>query len=311
MLRKTAITNVVFALSFAGVGLIASAGTVRAQSINWNWTGFSIYGGVGGSWVDGDISVSDTTRHSRRDTCEAIPNARKFKGKCRTRRFRRRRPISNDIFSNFDSEIGILGTIGVGADIEPIPGLVVGVFADVDMSNAEGNFSATSTNRRRRRNTILNGEMEHDYSWTIGWRAGLLSLDRSTLVYVLAGYSEVNFDNPTFTIATIRGRRFPAVQHALPDQFEGLTLGVGTEVKLSNVWSLKLEGRYTDLNSQTLSYANSVTRSIPGRIFEKGCKGPKGSDCQRFRNFTSRSRGTVDIDPEIWSARIVLSFKLN
>ncbi len=311
MLRKTAVTNTVAAILSIGAAMIASPGPVHAQEINWNWTGFSVYGGVGGSWIDGDISVSDRTRHSRRDTCVAIPDTGKRRGKCRTRRFRPRRPIRNDIFSNFDSDIGVLGTIGVGADFEPVPGIVLGLFADVDVSSAEGSFSATSTNRRRRNRTSLYGEMEHDYSWTIGGRAGLLSLDRSTLVYVLAGYSEVNFDDPSFTIATIRGRRFPAVQHALPDQFEGLTLGVGTEVKLSNVWSLKLEGRYTDLNSQTLRYADTATRSVAGRVFEHGCKGPKGSDCQRFRNFRSRSAGTVDIDPEIWSARIVLSFKLN
>jgi len=246
---------------------------------------------------------------------------------------------TNSIVSSLNGDPGVFGTVGVGYDVEATPGVVIGAFADIDWSNADANFSGSSNStikeltidRWGREKEIFNlnsttsvsGSMDYGYSYTIGGRIGVLSLDRSALLYVLAGYTRLEMDGATAQVHnSVNFRAFHGIIDTgysanpisvnLPDSFDGFTVGIGTQVKLSQAWSIKLEGRYSGFESKSVAYSGSTEKDHSLLVHNKGHNGCgskyKKDNCESFLAKTASSSGKIDIDPEIYSLRAALVF---
>ena len=194
------------------------------------------------------------------------------------------------------------------------------MFADIDWSDAENELDlsqASSFGPRRifSSSTKVDANIQYDYSWTVGGRIGILSLNRQALLYGLGGYTELHTDgsaNITNIVSGLNNALFgDTLSVGLPSNFSGFTVGAGAEVKLTQSWSLKLEGRYANMSSETVSYsASSDTRTFLGFTeFGPGCNG--AADCAAFLRTTTSSKGSFDIDPDIWSGRVTLNYQFN
>lgn len=126
---------------------------------------------------------------------------------------------------------GIFGTITVGYDHQIQPGIVAGIFFDVDFSKVSTDLSVAG---------LFSASLEHDTSWSIGARLGWLA-SRATLWYALAGYTEADFDLKT-TLGSV----------SLP-HFKGYFLGAGVETQLPGNWSLRGEYRFTQFDAETVA----------------------------------------------------------
>jgi outer membrane immunogenic protein len=149
---------------------------------------------------------------------------------------------------------GVFGTVTVGYDRVIRPGWVAGVFADYDF----GSNISTDVSFLGARASI-----DHDHSWSIGGRLGFLT-SPSTLVYGTAGYTQAEFDY--FGV--------------LSKTFNGYFVGAGIESFLRDNWTLKLEYRFSQFNSETL-------------------------DSGYYGGYVFR----VDDEPSMHTARLVLSYK--
>jgi outer membrane immunogenic protein len=151
---------------------------------------------------------------------------------------------------------GIFGTVTVGYDRVIRPGWVAGVFADYDFGS---NISTE---------IYGGGESfslaDHNYSWAIGARLGMLA-NPGTLLYVTAGYTQTEFD---------------FFEGSLSKTFDGYFVGAGVETFLRDNWTLKLEYRFTQFDSETLA---------------SGYIGPIAL--------------SIDDEPSMHTARLVLSYK--
>jgi outer membrane immunogenic protein len=130
---------------------------------------------------------------------------------------------------------GVFGTLTVGYDRQ-FGKWVGGVFLDYDFSNIStdfrfGNFSTS---------------LDHDRSWSIGGRLGYLT-SPSTLWYGMAGYTRASFDDISIE---------PGFSLSVPD-FSGYFVGAGVESRLGGNWSLRAEYRFTQLDSEQLSFRYS------------------------------------------------------
>lgn len=293
----------------------------------YNWTGFSAYAGIGAAKLDADVSVYDESWYRAGSRCYHTSAPATVDGRCRSRRMpRRRREIESAYTAATDSDIGILGTVGVAADVEFSPGFVVGAFADFDKTNANVDFFGSSSfSRGRRRSptfqTSIEGELELDYSFSIGGRIGMLTPNRQGMIYFLAAYTQAHMQNSSATIhhsvhlpGSGTGHATP-ISVAMPTTSNGLTLGFGGELKLSNAWSIKAEGRYTNLGSKTVAYRGRSNTTTNTGVYDSGCGGyyryGGGNNCEATVHLRSGSQGTVKVDPEILSARVVLSYQFN
>jgi outer membrane immunogenic protein len=139
---------------------------------------------------------------------------------------------------------GALGTVEVGYDRQ-YGRFVVGVFFNYDFTNIKTDLNSFGSQVTA---TLSD-------SWTFGGRAGYV-VNMDTLVYVLGGYTQANFD-------------LPLGLHG--DNPTGYTVGGGIETKLGGPWSLKGEYRFTRFDTQTLfaewcSKVTSDTDVQTGRI---------------------------------------------
>jgi outer membrane immunogenic protein len=145
---------------------------------------------------------------------------------------------------------GIFGTVTVGYDRVIRSGWVAGVFADYDFGSTISSdvslFGASAS-------------IDHNYSWAVGGRLGFLA-SPSTLLYGTAGYTQAEFDYAGLTSKA----------------FDGYFVGAGIETFLRQNWTLKLEYRYSQFNSESLI----------------------DEDCFK-----------VDLEPSSHTARLVLSYK--
>jgi len=151
---------------------------------------------------------------------------------------------------------GVFGTIIVGYDRVIRPGWVAGVFVDYDFSGISTSLSAYE----------FSASLDHTHSWSVGARLGMLS-SPTTLWYATAGYTRAEFD-----LRTSEGYwdlRSPS--------FDGYFVGAGVESILRGNWSLRLEYRFTQFQSETIA------------------------DWEGTR---------IDLEPSMHTARLVLSYKL-
>lgn len=328
----------VLAASLSGI-VCLGASISAASAQGYNWTQFSAYAGIGGAILDGDVSVNDTTTRSLELGCrEPDPWQPKDLHISCLNWVLGDHSVVNRIASALNGDPGVFGTVGIGGDIEATPGVVLGAFADIDFSDADASFSGSSTTNissiyipyvlsfNKSSTTNISGSMDHEYSYTFGGRIGVLSLNRQALFYILGGYTRLEMDGATAVVQnnlnvdlsifgyevfdkTIAGQ---PITVNLPGSFDGFTFGVGTQVKLAQGWSIKLEGRYTDLESKSVRYSATKTRDHTlailkgtGTMYGNGCR--YGSSCEQFLRKTASSSGVINIDPDLWSGRVVLS----
>ena len=204
----------VIAASLSGI-VCLGASFSAASAQGYNWTGFSVWAGGGWHELDGDVGLNDTTSYGVgigcRETSDPYGIVGYFIPCFELGPFSKAN--TNSIVSSLNGDPGVFGTVGVGYDVEATPGVVIGAFADIDWSNVDANFSGSSNStikeltidRWGREKEIFNlnsttsvsGSMDYGYSYTIGGRIGVLSLDRSALLYVLAGYTRLEMDGAT------------------------------------------------------------------------------------------------------------------
>jgi len=122
--------------------------------------------------------------------------------------------------------------LGLGCDVQVTnTSFVIGLFGDYAWTDHSSSINPG----------LL--RVDHgDGMWTIGGRLGTLLTD-STLAYGLVGYSEI--DSGNVRLLNIRSNS---------SNFSGITLGGGLETNLGNNLRLGMEYRYTDLDSNKLSW---------------------------------------------------------
>jgi outer membrane immunogenic protein len=142
-------------------------------------------------------------------------------------------PIAALGFDGIGGE-GVFGTVTVGYDRVIRPGWVAGVFADYDFGSGISTDVSLSI-------LDLQGSasLDHEYSWAIGGRLGFLT-NPGTLVYGTAGYTQAQFDY--FGL--------------LSKTYGGYFVGAGIESFLRDNWTLKLEYRFSQFDSETLASGN-------------------------------------------------------
>jgi len=218
--------------------------------------------------------------------------------------------------ANFDGigGEGVFGTIQAGYDWHVKPRVVFGLFGDFDFSaiSTEFDFDAGING-----NNFLSGsaDLDMNWMWTLGARLGFLATP-DTLVYLLAGYTQADFDDPSFSTSfnsayapdhliehDVRmvalhehGGGSPSSDPSVDlDTFSGFTAGVGMETRLNRNWGLKLEYRYTQLQAEEVF---SWTGGFPS-----GCNSP----CSAHNEVGI----SADLEPSIHTGRVALTYRFN
>ena len=211
---------------------------------------------------------------------------------------------------------GIFGTLQAGYDWHVKPRVVFGLFGDFDFSaiSTEFDFDAGING-----DNFLSGsgELDMNWMWTIGARLGFLATP-DTLVYLLAGYTQADFDDPSFSASMneeYARRHFKGHEEILTsfnvggdglsfddptvdlDTFSGFTVGVGMETRLDHNWGLKLEYRFTQLQAEEVF---SWTGEFP-------------SACDECRSYAEHNEVgiTADLEPSIHTGRVALTYRFN
>jgi len=203
-----------------------------------SWTGFYIGGGIGAGAVVHDLSASERLVE--------IPEAALAKPDGGEHNVLNLDGVGGE---------GIFGTVIIGYDRLIRPGWVAGVFADFDFSGI-----STDLNVPHR----FSASLDHQNTWSVGARLGMLT-SPTTLWYATAGYTQAEFD--VSSSKNIYGLSSPT--------FQGYFVGGGVESILHGNWSLRLEYRFSQFDSET--------------IYNDGLR--------------------VDLEPSMHTARLLLTYK--
>jgi opacity protein-like surface antigen len=180
-----------------GLAMLAMAGVAQAGDPAPRWGGAYIGLGVGGLGFGG----------TEIDTHTVPPHIDKYSG---------------------GPSWGVLGTVTAGYDLKLAPGIIVGGFAEFDVTNAS--FKLTSPdgdiNRLRERS-----------AFNVGGRLGTLIMP-DTLLFAAAGYTRANFKF-SYSDEYSNGR-----------MFDGWFTGGGIEQKFGGPWSIKVEYRFAHYGRQ-------------------------------------------------------------
>jgi len=250
------------------------------------WTGFYIGAGVGAGAVVHELDVdsyTDTfkeTRHCSLWGCTPWNEPYTYS--------------ESEGSINFDGigGEGVFGTVGVGYDWQFAPRAVFGVFGDFDWSGIGTDLDFSYSDGYE----TVNGETELDmeWMWTVGARLGFLPTP-DTLVYALAGYSQVSFDD-----ADVALDGFDPFTTSL-DTFKGWTVGAGMETRLSHNWGLKLEYRFTQLQDEEL-FSASETSGNYWTLYDL-C----AITCRKYDEYGV----AAEIEPSIHTGRVALTYRFN
>ncbi len=278
------------------------------------WTGFYIGAGVGAGAVVHELDVNAFGDYYA-DKCGELDHVIPTESFSNLRSIELEKPYipvyemdhcgGSEASLNFDGigGEGLFGTVQVGYDWQFKPRAVFGFFADADFTNisTDLDFSASGTELLRPRNgeatSYVNGpsrgeitgdgEVDLNWMWTIGARLGFLPTP-DTLVYILAGYSQAEFDDPSLTINWGGGSE--TVSTSL-DTFSGVTVGAGMETRLNHNWGLKLEYRFTQLQDEELFSWSDSWGDCGCWAYEAGV--------------------SADLEPSIHTGRVALTYKFN
>lgn len=149
--------------------------------------------------------------------------------------------------THFDGvgDIAVFGTAIVGWDWQVSPNAVFGVFVDYDFSNNSNDFSLLDG--------LVRGSIDHDHTWSVGARLGLLS-SPSTLWYTTGGFAQARFDTNVNLFDADIG---VSHDHTFNGWFVGG--GVDTRVAASN-WFLRLEYRFSQFENERFFSDDGLTR---------------------------------------------------
>lgn len=152
-----------------------------------------------------------------------------------------------------DGARGGLATFIIGLDRQVHNRFVIGAFVDFDWSDIkfEHHESGLGSN--------LDAELQIDWSWAIGGRAGYL-FTPNTLVYVTGGFTQAHFDNKGWyehypdsdageTGDILYGK--DSLTH------NGYFVGFGLETLLGHNLALRGEMRYAEYGSEVINTGNS------------------------------------------------------
>lgn len=129
---------------------------------------------------------------------------------------------------------------GAGCDLQ-MGQLVVGGFADWTYQNLQHSTTVLGNS----------GTFSLDNTITVGGRAGFLFTEK-TMAYGLVGYNWVDASNLTIN----------ATSYSL-GQFKGWTLGGGVETQITDAVDLRIEYRYSRLDSQTVDFGGPTATLAP------------------------------------------------
>ncbi len=192
-----------------------------------SWTGFYLGAGAGVAWADYDASG---------DYCDPF-------GICAGGNF------IDDLVEDLNNDASFRGLVQAGADWEIIPGFLVGAFGDYNFGQDIG-FSKSNDYVDDVYNLYDKASYSIQDMWTVAGRFGWAT--EETLFYGLAGWSwansNLNFKHGCFEDAC-------PVDFSNGDTIDGWTLGAGVEFRgwFAENASTKLEYRYTDLSSKSIS----------------------------------------------------------
>jgi len=207
-------------MGLSGSSVYASEPTLAPPS---TWTGWYIGAGGGFGMANHEVDVSPGP---------AIPPVLGF-------------GVNID---GIGGEGGVFG-ITVGGDYQVSQRVVIGAFFNYDWSNIQSDASAFVTTPTGSGTALT--ELEVEDMWSLGARIGYLPSE-DTLWYVTAGYTEVKTSDVTFSGSITGLGSTSGVLASVPD-FSGYFIGGGVETRLTKSISLKLEYRYTQLSSETVT----------------------------------------------------------
>jgi outer membrane immunogenic protein len=137
---------------------------------------------------------------------------------------------------------GYIGTVSGGVDTWAGGRLVVGLFADADLSGIEG----YRTNAQQ----LASGKSKQEWAWAIGARVGWLA-DPTRLFYVTAGFTQAHFKG--FEYVSVIVPHAPIGLTSPAHTYDGWFAGGGIETGLFwPGWFLKTEYRYAKYDAETL-----------------------------------------------------------
>ena len=306
--------------AFLGAAMLAAAmaGPVQAKMAefpSYNWSGFYIGGGVGVHWLDGDVDLNGEKTKKKQVDCVDVVSAYDNHYTCieSTSVYG---PFPFNSSGDLDGDASVFGTIIGGFDWQSRrhPRIVFGAFIDADFGDADADFDLSISTYGRRIGSAQ-GQLELDYLFTVAGRIGVLSPDQKTLAYALVGWTHAEFDNGSFEVRVNPGHGFPSVLASgkLPDEADGVTVGGGVESKLTDKLSLRLEARATFFGSESSNFSGwAAAEPYDGTKFyygPEGCGGGDISSCQEKITKQTDVDGSINIDPDLYSFRAVLTYK--
>ncbi len=200
------------------LALLAAVGAAPAAQAQSKWTGFSIGVGVGAGAINHDLTIG--------------PGPALQPG------------LFNFNFDGIGGE-GFLGTVGVAADMQVHPSIVMGMFFDYDFADLETDLGLSIPPFG---NLNVTGKVKLENQWTIGARAGFLATP-DTLWYGLVGYTQADVSDLTLSAT---GPLTGSLAIGVPSM-SGYVVGGGVETNIAPNWSLKAEYRFTQLDAERLN----------------------------------------------------------
>ncbi len=177
---------------------------------------------------------------------------------------------------------GGLVTLGVGADYQITRRFLVGAFFDHDWMDVNTEITASLSGFGDSARASAGFEVERQ--WSLGGRIGYLAAP-STLLFVSAGYTQVDVSDLTFT-ASVPGLGSSTGVIASVGDLSGTFLGGGAEIKLTDAISIKGEYRYTDLDPEEVMLLPGLASGIDSFV-------------------------STELDPTIQTARVSLNYRFN
>jgi outer membrane immunogenic protein len=161
---------------------------------------------------------------------------------------------------------GIFGTVQLGYDYQLSSRLVIGGFFDYDFANVNSELTLNPGDGS------FEADLDLENMWSIGARLGWLATP-DTLWYALVAYTQAQYE------LSDNVGLFDEIGFDV-DEFDGWTVGLGVETRLTSNWSLKAEYRYTQFDGETVLADED-------------------------------SEGSLDFEPSVHTARAVLSYRFN
>lgn len=199
----------------------------------YNWTGFHIGAGGGGTFAFADEGNNDAFI----ETLDGFLDQGWYEQYGRH---------SGDL-----GDASFFGTIEAGFDYQLGSSIVAGILANYDFNSTKmkntSNADVYHTFIGEDFTGYTNGSFETEYkvgdSWAIGGRLGFLAMDNA-LLYILAGYTEANIKAES----TLESNGYPNLYYHNSESGwqDGWFVGGGIEALLWDNISLKAEYRYAD-----------------------------------------------------------------